>query len=100
MLFRKDDAQDMFDLPAYKDVLLLYSLARDLWQQGGGSAAPEVDVLLPLGDAVAPGPVELDDNGAPGGFQLTSFEFPAQRDGAELSDPPNTGAGRLTLERP
>lgn len=100
MLFRKDDAQDMFDLPAYKDVLLLYSLARDLWQQGGGSAAPEVDVLLPLGDAVASGPVELDDNGAPGGFQLTSFEFPAQRDGAELSDPPNTGAGRLTLERP
>lgn len=100
MLFRKDDAQDMFDLPAYKDVLLLYSLARDLWQQGGGSAAPEVDVLLPLGDAVASGPVELDDNGAPGGFQLTSFEFPVQRDGAELSDPPNTGAGRLTLERP
>ena len=100
MLFRKDDAQDMFDLPAYKDVLLLYSLARDLWQQGGGNAAPEVDVLLPLGDAVVSGPVELDDAAAPGGFQLTSFEFPAARDGAQLTDAPNTGAGRLSIERP
>lgn len=100
MLFRKDDAQDMFDLPAYKDVLLLYSLARDLWQQGGGSAAPEVDVLLPLGDAVASGPVDLDDSANPGGFQLTSFEFPAIREGAELTDAPNTGSGGLTLERP
>lgn len=100
MLFRKDDAQDMFDLPAYKDVLLLYSLARDLWQQGGGSAAPEVDVLLPLGDAVLSGPVDLDETAAPGGFQLTSFEFPVQRDGAQLTDAPNTGAGRLTIERP
>jgi pilus assembly protein FimV len=99
MLFRKDDAQDMFDLPAYKDVLLLYSLARDLWQQGGGSAAPEVDVLLPLGDVVASGPVELDDDPARGGFQLTSFEYPVIRDGAELNEAPNTGAGGLTLDR-
>lgn len=49
MLFRKDETQEMFDLPAYKDVLLLYSLARDLWQQGG-SELTEVDVLLPLGE--------------------------------------------------
>lgn len=58
MLFRKDAAHEFFDLPAYKDVLVLYSLARDLWQQGG-SSLPVVDVLLPLGDeghggAVAP----------------------------------------------
>ena len=98
MLFRKDDAQDMFDLPAYKDVLLLYSLARDLWQQGG-NASPEVDVLLPLGDVVASGPVALDDDGTSGGFQLTSFEFPVVRDGAELTDAPATGAGGLTIER-
>lgn len=49
MLFRNDEAQDLFDLPAYKDVLLLYSLARDLYQQDGVSAA-DVDLLLPLGD--------------------------------------------------
>jgi pilus assembly protein FimV len=59
MLFRKDSALELFDLPAYKDVLLLYAVARDLWQQDG-AGLPAVDVLLPLGDepaahAVGPG---------------------------------------------
>ena len=49
MLFRRDESQDMFDLPAYKDVLLMYSIARDLWSQGD-QAASEVDLLLPLGE--------------------------------------------------
>lgn len=49
MLFRNDERQELFDLPAYKDVLLLYSLARDLYQQEGVSAS-DVDLLLPLGD--------------------------------------------------
>ena len=49
MLFRKNSGHELFDLPAYKDVLLLYAVARDLWQQGG-SLLPAVDVLLPLGD--------------------------------------------------
>ncbi|MGM9489242.1 type IV pilus assembly protein FimV [Ideonella sp. YS5] len=52
MLFRKDPAYELFDLPAYKDVLLLYAIARDLWQQGG-ALLPAVDVLLPLGDEPA-----------------------------------------------
>jgi pilus assembly protein FimV len=52
MLFRKDPAHELFDLPAYKDVLLLFAIARDLWQQGG-SRLPAVDVLLPLGDEAA-----------------------------------------------
>jgi hypothetical protein len=52
MLFRKDPAHELFDLPAYKDVLLLYAIARDLWQQDGSRLAA-VDVLLPLGDEAA-----------------------------------------------
>ncbi|HJV68031.1 MAG TPA: hypothetical protein VJ693_02675 [Ideonella sp.] len=52
MLFRKDEAHELFDLPAYKDVLLLYAIARDLWQQGGGRQ-PAIDVLLPLGEEAA-----------------------------------------------
>jgi len=63
MLFRKDAAHDLFDLPAYKDVLAIYSLARDLWQQGG-SPQTGVDVLLPLfdegnGGALAPDPDQV-----------------------------------------
>jgi pilus assembly protein FimV len=56
MLFRRADASDLFDLPAYRDVLLLYSLARDVAQHSG-IALPSVDVLLPL---VCDNPDEAD----------------------------------------
>ena len=51
LLFKRDDTSELFDLPAYRDVLVLYSLARDLWQHGGGDASTAVDVLLPLDDS-------------------------------------------------
>jgi pilus assembly protein FimV len=50
LLFKRDDSSELFDLPAYRDVLVLYSLARDLWQHGGGQGGTHVDVLLPLDD--------------------------------------------------
>lgn len=80
MLFRKDESQEMFDLPAYKDVLLLYSLARDLWQQGGTEVS-EVDVLLPLGET-GPTPLAADATlplaDAPA-YDLTAFELEPQQ---------------------
>ncbi len=51
LLFKRDDTSELFDLPAYRDVLVLYSLARDLWQQTAGGSGAQVDVLLPLDDA-------------------------------------------------
>lgn len=92
MLFRKDVAYQLFDLPAYKDVLVLYALARDLWQQGG-SRASGVDVLLPLGDDAAaqevPATVEpaLAPTEAPH-FEMTAFALPPQDAAA-----PDEGAG-------
>jgi len=53
LLFKRDDTSELFDLPAYRDVLVLYSLARDLWQHGGGHGAAQIDVLLPLDDGSA-----------------------------------------------
>jgi len=53
LLFKRDDSSELFDLPAYRDVLLLYSLARDLWQHGGGQGGTQIDVLLPLDDGSA-----------------------------------------------
>ena len=80
MLFRKDESQELFDLPAYKDVLLLYSLARDLWQQGGTEIS-EVDVLLPLGET-GPGASAVDaalvQTDAPA-YDLTAFELEPQQ---------------------
>jgi len=50
LLFKRDDSSELFDLPAYRDVLVLYSLARDLWQHGAGLGGTQIDVLLPLDD--------------------------------------------------
>lgn len=54
LMFRKDGGE-LFELPAYREVLMLYSLARDLFDHQGARLA-DVDVLLPL-DAAGQGPL-------------------------------------------
>ena len=80
MLFRRDESQDLFDLPAYKDVLLLYAIARDNWQSGHAGEAHEVDLLLPLGEGGRQGagldrtqPIDVD-LGFPIHFELNPVE--------------------------
>jgi pilus assembly protein FimV len=55
-LFRRGAGSDMFDLPAYQEVLFLYQLARDLHQAEQPDDKSDVDVLLPIGVAAAPVP--------------------------------------------
>ena len=89
MLFRNDERQELFDLPAYKDVLLLYSLARDLYQQEGITAA-DVDLLLPLGDdAIESASGPLSPTPVDNGYQLTSFslETPTGERHGQAADP-------------
>jgi hypothetical protein len=51
-LLREHEAAETFDLPAYREILFLYSLARDLAEH---EVPDSVDLLLPIGDdAVAP----------------------------------------------
>ena len=53
-LFRRGGEAEMFDLPAYQEVLFLYQMARDLHNADEpGAAAGAVDVLLPIGGEVA-----------------------------------------------
>jgi hypothetical protein len=73
LLFRKRSGE-LFDLPAYRDVLTLYSVARELLRHDAQPAAG-VDVLLPLAaagelslsptssifDSLSPGSVEADE---------------------------------------
>ena len=47
-LLRRDASAQTFDLPAYRELLMLYSVARDRVE--GSPADGEIDVLLPLGD--------------------------------------------------
>jgi hypothetical protein len=48
-LFRRDQSEDTFDVPAYRELVLLYSVVRDLAEHDGGAAV--VDLLRPIGAA-------------------------------------------------
>ena len=56
LLFRRGIGSEMFDLPAYQEVLFLYQLARDLHQADRPEEADNVDVLLPIGAVVEAAP--------------------------------------------
>jgi hypothetical protein len=49
LLFRRGAGAELFDLPAYQELLFLYQLARDLHHSDQPDT--EVDVLLPIGAA-------------------------------------------------
>jgi hypothetical protein len=53
LLFRRDDGE-LFDLPAYRELLMLYAVAREETGRSGPDAARPVDVLLPLGSLGSP----------------------------------------------
>ena len=62
LLFRKSRG-DLFELPAYRDVLFLYALARDLFDRESADTA-NVDLLLPLnalGDLISTRPAPFDE---------------------------------------
>lgn len=48
LLFRRGAGSEMFELPAYQEVLFLYQLARDLHQASQPDNSNDVDVLLPI----------------------------------------------------
>jgi pilus assembly protein FimV len=116
-LFRRNKVDETFDLPAYRELLFLYSIARDLAEHAPPAAARDVDVdfLLPLDDlphepierlsATVPGefrhsdlmtmPLDLDvslDPEASGQSNFVDFDL---NDGTTPKPPkPNTGGGR------
>ena len=54
LLFRRGSGAELFDLPAYQEVLFLYQMARDLHQAEDSGATADVDVLLPIGGRSLP----------------------------------------------
>jgi len=80
LLFKRDDTSELFDLPAYRDVLVLYSLARDLWQNGGGYGSAQIDVLLPLDDSAPTATMPV----YPGARAINERALPTQDDGLDL----------------
>jgi pilus assembly protein FimV len=56
-LFRRNQSDETFDLPAYRELLFLYSIARDLVEHGAVPGSVDVDLLLPLNDDSPGGPI-------------------------------------------
>ncbi len=52
-LFRRNMTDETFDLPAYRELLFLYSIARDLAEHGASEPGGDVDLLLPLAEPEA-----------------------------------------------
>jgi len=75
LLFRKSRG-DLFELPAYREVLFLYSLARDLLDREAGDSG-QIDLLLPLADggvfsSTLPAPYStVEGDSIPGGLNGT-----------------------------
>ncbi len=69
-LFRRNKTDETFDLPAYRELLFLYSVARDLAEHGGAAPMGDVDLLLPLNDDPNVEPISrLSAKVAPPDFQ-------------------------------
>lgn len=50
LLFRRNKTDATFELPAYRELLFLYSVARDLAEHGAAGPDGQVDLWLPLGE--------------------------------------------------
>ena len=82
LLFRRGAGSEMFELPAYQEVLFLYQLARDLHQASQPDNSNDVDVLLPIMTEPAPlvdGAISLRPEFNSGQAMTLDFELdPAQ----------------------
>ncbi|MDP9045186.1 MAG: hypothetical protein M3O01_10330, partial [Pseudomonadota bacterium] len=72
-LFRRNHTDETFDLPAYRELLFLYSVARDLAEHDGVAPTARVDVLLPLGDLGEEPIARLSATTQPGDFQTSDM---------------------------
>ncbi|HWI10169.1 MAG TPA: hypothetical protein VNU48_02460 [Burkholderiaceae bacterium] len=86
-LFRRNKSDETFDLPAYRELLFLYSIARDLAEHGGALPSAGVDLLLPL-DGAGEEPISrlsatsLSADLPNGGLRTTRLDFDLPSDSA------------------
>jgi pilus assembly protein FimV len=79
-LFRRNRTDETFDLPAYRELLLLYSVARDLAEHPDAPPVGAVDLLLPF-DGAAEEPISRLSATPPsaelpnGGLGTTRLDF-------------------------
>ena len=88
-LFRRNSTDETFDLPAYRELLFLYSISRDLAEHGGMAPMSNVDLLLPLGSDPHAEPISrLSATTGLGDFQNSDMMMTMPLDLDVSFDPP------------
>jgi len=110
-LFRRGPADLTYDLPAYRELLFLYAIARDFEEHGVADLGREVDLLLPMHDDAPPAPIAHLVSSGNTGFQnsalmtqpldldVSMMRIEDEGDGAAPRPPASTGLERRSNER-
>ncbi|MEO8808029.1 MAG: hypothetical protein ABI433_18255 [Burkholderiaceae bacterium] len=72
-LFRRDPTDQTYDLPAYRELLFLYAIARDFEEHGVADLGREVDLLLPMHDDAPLAPIAHLVSSGNTGFQNSAL---------------------------
>ena len=72
-LFRRDPTDQTYDLPAYRELLFLYAIARDFQEHGVTDIGRDVDLLLPMHDDAPPAPIAHLVSSMNTGFQNSAL---------------------------
>jgi pilus assembly protein FimV len=72
-LFRRDPSDQTYDLPAYRELLFLYAIARDFQEHGVTDIGRDVDLLLPMHDDTPPAPIAHLVSSVHTGFQNSAL---------------------------
>ncbi|MEO8060671.1 MAG: hypothetical protein ABI671_20360 [Burkholderiales bacterium] len=72
-LFRRDPSDQTYDLPAYRELLFLYAIARDFQEHGVTDIGRDVDLLLPMHDDEPPAPIAHLVSSGNTGFQNSAL---------------------------
>ena len=89
-LFRRDASDQTYDLPAYRELLFLYSIARDFAEHGVADIGRNVDLLLPMADEHPPALEHLAASEMMA-FQSSALTQPLDLD-VSFAPPLSTGA--------
>jgi len=92
LLFRRDAVEETFDFPAYRELLLLYSMAREL-SENVETDSGSIDLFLPLEDAPVD-PIRAMERTAPLAVDLDVSQWPEDAAMSDLLSRPKPSGRR------
>ena len=92
LLFRRGEDEETFDFPAYRELLLLYSVAREI-SENVETDSGSIDLFLPLEDAPVD-PIRAMERTAPLAVDLDVSQWPEDAAMSDLLSRPKPSGRR------